>query len=134
MLRKNEECPADILVIDSKDEFFLINQKKINESSQLLLRKPISLTSGCFSFFLVKIKKIILVEKVSKFKGKAKYLLKKLNGYFFIEKCKKSSQSFKGILKLHYDPKVEILDETNLIMRGAILKFSDWWINFYFFR
>lgn len=51
MLKKNEECPADILVIDSKDEFFLINQKKINESSQLLLRKPISLTSGFrFSF------------------------------------------------------------------------------------
>ena len=71
-------------------------------------------------------KNLILVERISKFKGKAKYLLRKLIGYLFIERCQRYSKSFKGSLKLHNDPKVEILDETNLIYRGSILRYSDW--------
>lgn len=70
------------------------------------------------------------MEKISKFKGKAKYLLKKLNGYLFVEKCQKYKTKFKAMLKLHNDPKVEILDENNLILRGAILKYSDWLFNY----
>lgn len=66
------------------------------------------------------------MDKQSKFKGKANYLLRRLKGYLFLEKCQKYSNSFKGSLKLHNDPKVEILDENNLILRGSILKYSDW--------
>jgi len=66
------------------------------------------------------------VEKFSKFKGKINHLLKKIKGYLFIEKLQKYSSFFKGSLKLHNDPKVEILDENNLILRGSILKYSDW--------
>lgn len=46
LLQKNEESPADVLLIDCKEEFCYVDQKKVTESSKLLLKKPISLISG----------------------------------------------------------------------------------------
>jgi hypothetical protein len=47
-LKKNEESPADVLIIDCKEDFCFVDEKKVNESSRLTLKKPISLTNGLF--------------------------------------------------------------------------------------
>ena len=52
LLKKNEQAPADLLILDSKDEICLISERASSGDSVLKLKRPVGLTKGLFFNFL----------------------------------------------------------------------------------
>ena len=54
LLKKFEQAPTDLLLLDSKDEICLINEKTSTGNSFLSLKRPLNLTKGNHIFFSFK--------------------------------------------------------------------------------
>jgi magnesium-transporting ATPase (P-type) len=46
LLKKNEQAPADLLILDSKDEICLISERASSGDSSLVLKRSLDLTKG----------------------------------------------------------------------------------------
>lgn len=68
---------------------------------------------------------MLVKESDSNVKGNILNLCNKLTGTLFLD-FEHESQAFKGRLKLSNDPKVENIDDNNLVLRGSVLNYTKW--------
>ena len=82
------------------------------------MKRPLNLTRG-FVFYVK--------ENDSNVKGNIINLCNKLTGTLFLDFENESCQFYKGRLKLSNDPKVENIDENNLVLTGSVLNYTKWY-------
>lgn len=141
-MKRNEICPADIIVIDISDEICLIETLN-NDGSTLRSQKyPLKQTSckifflalAFIFFFLFNYKLIFLLifcfSKVGnnlELKSCLENYRKILSGKVVIENWQSGdSDQIKGYIKLKKDPKMEYFDQSNFIFSYSFLKYTDW--------
>mmetsp|Transcript_42776 Transcript_42776/g.49579 ORF Transcript_42776/g.49579 Transcript_42776/m.49579 type:complete len:2326 (+) Transcript_42776:18-6995(+) len=117
LLKRDEICPADIVVLDT-------NLVKNREN---VCYVDTQIVDGRISYDKKKAANLTRVEK--KLPGSefnfSEYR-KRLNGKLEYSAPSRSLKSFDGYLKLKKDPKPEQLNIENLIMRGSILRNTEW--------
>lgn len=69
-----------------------------------------------------------LVEKNSAGKDNFDEYRKKLSGKIEYIAPSRDLEEFEGFIKLQKDPKAELLTYQNLILRGSVIKNTDWYL------
>lgn len=110
LLKKDEICTADILVLVCREQQCLVETSQIDGTSDFKLVQPVASTNE---------EKISIPSILKSYK----YTLSgKIEYYPLI----RESKNFDGYIKLESDPKGEKLAFHNLIQRGSFLKNTDW--------
>ncbi|KAL4487196.1 hypothetical protein ABPG72_017915 [Tetrahymena utriculariae] len=110
LLKKNEICTSDILVIASKEKKIIVETNEIDGVLDYRQIKPVDSTN----------EENISIETILK---SYKYTL---NGKIEYYPILKEAKTFEGYIKLESDPKGEKLSYQNVIQRGSYLKNTDW--------
>ncbi|EAR99769.2 adenylate/guanylate cyclase domain protein (macronuclear) [Tetrahymena thermophila SB210] len=110
LLKKNEICTSDILVIASKEQKIIVETNEIDGVLDYRQIKPVDSTN----------EENISIETILK---SYKYTL---NGKIEYYPILKEAKLFEGYIKLESDPKGEKLSFQNIIQRGSYLKNTDW--------
>lgn len=113
LLQENEESPADVLILDAsefadKRAFCYADTKKINENSEFSKKFACNLTG---------------LPRNSPFKGEISKYREIISGGV---EYRKEQGNFKGFMKLRKDPKVDLLTNENVLLKGSILVRTSW--------
>lgn len=71
---------------------------------------------------------ILKAEKSSFMKGKINHYASILSGKIEYSNSEKKLNSLSGTIKLQKDPKYEEFTKRNIILKGSILTYADWYI------
>ncbi|KAL4439344.1 hypothetical protein ABPG74_017007 [Tetrahymena malaccensis] len=110
VLKKKDYCPADIVLLDCKDDWCFLDTIEIDGVSQYTIKKPLAPINAN-----KKDMKSFINTYKEYFTGKIEYT-----------KPQRSEKEFQGYLKLQNDPKGQNIEFSNLILRGSQIKYSDW--------
>ncbi|KAL4445063.1 hypothetical protein ABPG74_018791 [Tetrahymena malaccensis] len=108
LLKKDDICPADMLILDMFDFQCTVNTQNIDDKSDEKIKTA---------------SELMFLPKTSKIKGNHVEYRKLLTGKFSF---KGFQDSFKGLVKLKKDPIAQELTPDQFIMRGSQIQFTEW--------
>ena len=110
LLKKDEICVADIIVLACEEDKCLVETTEIEGCTDFKLIKPVASTN----------EENINIPTILR---SYKYTLSGKLEYYPI---KRDAKTFQGYIKLESDPKGENISFVNLINRGSFLRNTDW--------
>ena len=127
-------CPADIVVLDtslikSRENVCYVDTKIVDGKSLRKVKKAVTLTKRTYESLRISLNflLILIVEKNSAGKDNFPEYRKRLSGKLEYMAPNRDLDKFEGTLKLKKDPKTEALTIENLILRGSVIKNTDWY-------
>ena len=137
LVKRDEICPADIVLLDTsltknRENICFVDVSHVNGSNTLETKKACSLTrcnsDGKLGSFMLSFHNIIyyIVERNTNGIQDFSRYRKRLTGKLDYEAPSTDLNTFEGYLKLTKDPKVEQLTIHNLVLRGSVIRNTDW--------